>query len=154
MKYIRLEDGIYETYDFFVESFKAIKDIDCDFETLEFEEINDGRTLVGKVSPFGLDKKYSIAFDIVKQSNTIEELLDVPVCEKEVIKGVVEERTKDGKIKKAKTKFEVAIILARKYKYKVYGAIWVEGKHNEPILKSVAKMKGILPNGKIDWKLL
>ena len=35
-----------------------------------------------------------------------------------------------------------------------YGAIWIKGEHGEPILKSVAKMKGFLPNGEIDWELL
>ena len=38
--------------------------------------------------------------------------------------------------------------------YELYGAIWITGEHNEPILKSVAKVKGILPNGEIDWELL
>lgn len=36
----------------------------------------------------------------------------------------------------------------------IYGAIWTTGEHGEPILKSIAKMKGILPNGEIDWELL
>lgn len=37
---------------------------------------------------------------------------------------------------------------------KIYCAIWTKGKHDELILKSVAKMKGVLPNGEIDWELL
>lgn len=36
----------------------------------------------------------------------------------------------------------------------IHGAIWAKGEHDEPILKSVAKMKGVLPNGEIDWELI
>lgn len=36
----------------------------------------------------------------------------------------------------------------------VYGYIWVILPNNAPILKPVIKMKGILPNGKIDWEIL
>jgi len=36
----------------------------------------------------------------------------------------------------------------------VYGYIWVILPNNAPILKPVAKMKGVLPDGKIDWEVL
>jgi len=44
--------------------------------------------------------------DIVATADTIEELCDEFVCENKIIKGVIEEKAKDGKIKKEKTKNE------------------------------------------------
>lgn len=36
----------------------------------------------------------------------------------------------------------------------ICGSIWVINNHSVPTLKPVAKMKGVLPNGEIDWELL
>ena len=82
--------------------------------------------------------------DLVQTADTIEELCDVVVYVKEGYDNHVE-HIKDFQNRNKKL-FDKDLI--------VYGAIWVEGEHNEPIIKSVAKMKGVLPNGEIDWALL
>ena len=80
-------------------------------------------------------------------ADTIEELFDEFVITSKNFQTPLTESVIDCKIKDI---LEVARIVEGQ----IYGAIWIKGEHDEPILKSVAKMKGILPNGKVDWELL
>lgn len=69
--------------------------------------------------------------DIINQADTIEELCDECVCDKKCV-GFIDARG-----------FELY------KKFDVYGAIWTD---KGLIYKS--RMKGVLPNGEIDWELL
>lgn len=68
--------------------------------------------------------------DIVKVVDAIEELCDEFVMNNEIIVG----SPRDGM-----NRLQLADYYAKNDK-NVFGAIWVKGVHNEPILKSVAKM--------------
>ena len=83
--------------------------------------------------------------EVIKQADTIEEL-----CDEFVVFGehIIPNHTHFSSLT------DVGIKSCLEAKAAIYGAIWTKGKHDEPILKSVAKMKGVLPNGEIDWELL
>ena len=78
----------------------------------------------------GIDRK-----DVIAQADTIDKLCDELVCDERLIarfcniKETIRRLLSEGKT--------------------VYGAIWIKGKHGEPILKSVAKM-----NEKEEFELL
>ena len=81
--------------------------------------------------------------EVINQADTIEELCD-GICAIE----------RNGKLKvpyvgKTTQDLKVIIDLIDKDNYEVYGAIWTDKG-----LIYVAKMKGVLPNGKIDWELI
>lgn len=84
-----------------------------------------------------------ILIEGIKQANTIPELCDEFVVIHKELNGSHTVHRYNGL---GKSEYEAG--------NDVYGAIWTKGEHDEPILKSVAKMKGILPNGEIDWELL
>ena len=79
-------------------------------------------------------KIVSLSDSDVKQADTIEELCDEFVC-------------RDLYYYKLSKK--IIDMLDNKDKTKIYGAIWTKKG-----LIFIAKLKGILPNGKIDWKLV
>ena len=131
MKYIRTKDGIYEA-----------------------TEINGMVVARGDVaySCDIADVHFPIVFkekDIIKQADTIDEL-----CDEFVVKytdnsmsvfcsqGLIRE---NGHITFEETRLDLNEFLDYLIKEEnetikeIYGAIWIKGKHNEPILKSVAK---------------
>lgn len=74
-------------------------------------------------------------FEIVREEDVIDELFDELVCDESLI------------VKFCNTEEIIKRILSEGRT--IYGAIWIEGKHKEPILKSVAKL-----NEKREWELL
>ena len=74
---------------------------------------------------------------VIKKSDTIEELCD---------RFIIEEGNAEPRILKSYTRAQYYFLKAKRLKLKngpkaVYGAIFVKGKHDELILKTVAKMK-------------
>lgn len=101
---------------------------------------------------------YSIRPDEVKnvtkeltQADTIEELCDEFIYNNELLCPSYLD-PKDTDVIAFRYRLE------DEFKYKnhkeIYGAIWATGEHGEPILKSVAKMKGVSQNCEIEWELL
>ena len=94
--------------------------------------IVDTRGIIGDVGKYIED--YAI-----KQADTIEELFDEYIHKNYAFKSLEE-------------LYDYWEDLYEREE-PIYGAIWIAGEHDEPILKSVAKMKVISPN-EIDWELL
>ena len=106
---------------------------------MKYIRTKDGR--IGKVTHED-NKNYRAKFgrkcplvskdDVIKTADTIEELCDMFVYKYQVFAPIVE---------RAKVICEDIT--------QVFGAIWTDKG-----LIYVAKMKGVLPNGEIDWELL
>ncbi len=77
--------------------------------------------------------------DIVKQADYFEDLFDEYVL-------VPKDKTGEPKV--------VRRLCIYVTDYNVYGAMWVKGQHEVPILKPVAKQGAISPLGEVDWRLL
>lgn len=131
MKYIRTKDAVMEYK-------KAIENIKYWFKNVAFEEYNiDTET-------DRLNKS------IIKQANTIEELCDEFV-------SITEDLTPEILVPKyISPKDTLEIAWKNRFEdemcYKnvvIKGAIWTDKG-----LIYKAKMKGVLPNGQIDWELL
>ena len=82
--------------------------------------------------------------DIAKQADTIEEL-----CDWFIVEGDDNEITYHKTLSSAETDGK-DYILESNETYTIYGCVSVKGKG----LFYRAKMKGVLPNGEIDWELL
>lgn len=127
MKYISTKNGkIYKTLEDYMQS-------DLPPTRIRVEDVaNDWHNIISKSQ-------------VINQADTIEELCDCFVKIK---------RKKDYRDYILKFDFKDLSMLKQQFmKYPnspVYGAIHVEDKG----LIYVAKMKGILPNGEIDWELL
>ena len=110
---------------------------------MKYIRTEDGRILKGSDYGFGVGMPYK-NYD-VKVADTVEELFDEVVL------------VAPYRFRKPKTATELDKDFEEmKYFYTdkddtLYGAIWAIGEHGEPILKSVAKMRGALPR---DWELL
>lgn len=94
-----------------------------------------------------LDKPFILSQPehIIKQANTIEDLCTVFVREWTYI-GITFRNLYHSI---AELKIDNDYIDEEEKNVKIYGAIWTDKG-----LLYVAKMKGILPNGEIDWELL
>ena len=106
-------------------------------------EVVDENDLIYKVVAKNKKNTYSKSkcqTNVVSQAETIEELFDEFIVN-------------DSKPHILRDIFLSGGRMAGKTP-QTFGAIWIVGKFGEPILKSVAKMKGVLPNGEIDWELL
>lgn len=130
MKYIRLKN-------------KIVKIEDEDSECYYFNKL---KKFVYK------DEGYQIA-------DTIEELCDEVVCEQThtLMRPYFKKHDDEGF--PDETYHEGIVNAIRKGHFNAknfdwFGAIWTTGDNGEPILKSVTKLKGILPNGEIDWELI
>lgn len=106
--------------------------------------INNGIKFVNKINGSYFFIQQS---NILNQTDTIEKLFDEFVITSKSFQTPLTESVIDCKTKDI---LEVARIVEGQ----IYGAIWANGEYEYPILKSVAKMKGVLPNGEIDWELL
>lgn len=104
MKYVRTEDGIYEV--------DVLQDIDG-LVRLKLKTI-----------------RYLNPCEIIKQTDTIEELCDCVIYVKVGYENNAE-TIRDFQ-KRNRKSFDKDLI--------VYGAIWTAGEYGEPILKSVAQM--------------
>lgn len=155
MKYVRTKDGIILDLEEFINEEKDTPY----YKDFEFEEISkDGRlkwTAIGTEKCPGKDQigrrchfSATLNSEVIKQADTIPELFDELVL-------VAPYRFRRPKTATELEKdFEEMIDLYTSKDDTIYGAIWTKGEHDEPILKSIAKMKGVLPNGEIDWELL
>lgn len=119
MKYVRTEDGIYNTKDIY--------------------------------SPENPKPRLVFIKDIIEQADTIEELIDAILVkgkneyDKELMVIYQGWLNLKGKEKIEKMKYYINDYLywqekGEPTKKELYGIIFVYGKHNEPILKSVAKL--------------
>lgn len=93
------------------------------------------------------DENYLKENAIIKQADTISELCDEFVYVKKSEKPITVSIEKDMMFFSKPFRF-MKIEHALK-EGTIYGAIWTDKG-----LSYVAKMKGILPNGEIDWELL
>ena len=96
--------------------------------------------------------------EIIAQADTIEELCDeiIFILEDASIpysSPYQYNKEKEMEWFKTETEIDIGFGFMKKIKEK-FLAIWTKGNKDEPILKSVAKMKGVLPNGEVDWELL
>lgn len=93
---------------------------------------------------------------IVKQADTIKELCDEYIIvqsngkyhtshSNSFMKDYINAFIKQTKV------FENGSMV---YIKDIVGAIWITDAKSIPTLKPVAKMKGVLPNGEIDWELI
>lgn len=78
--------------------------------------------------------------DVIKQADTIEELCDCYVIVPE------NQTTKPYTVNTLSLIDDIEDVLDHS---DIYSSIWVNA-----LLRPVAKMKGILPNGELDWELL
>ena len=76
MKYVRMEDGIFNTYDMFVNMLKEFKEKDWDFTTIKIEQRYGKNTLSCSCKCFNSSTPYEITVQFIKQADTIEELCD------------------------------------------------------------------------------
>lgn len=127
MKYIRTKDTVSEQISF---------------------TINDQK-LYGTV---GKERLYNES-EIIKKSDVLEDLFDEIII-KHPMPNEKPWIMNFGSIKVAVEYLTDRIPYTLTPDTIVCGAIWIDGKNNEPILKSVAKMKGVNANGNIDWELL
>lgn len=125
MKYIRTKDGIYEPTAW-----------QCD--------LSGELILVKAYNKFGNDTVF--AKDIVKEADTIEELCDEFVSNNKLLEPKYI-YSNESLIQSWRNRFEDEITVNGNKDIK--GAIWTEGG-----LIYAAKIKGILPNGEINWELL
>lgn len=131
MKYIRTKDGIYEVVkeekDYFIISLKNIEE-DC------------------------YDVPCINRKDIIKQSDDVEDLFDGFWWENEDYSEPIFVSNKGYLIDKinAWKQSDKELNTDSFSKISVYGSIYIKGQG----WAHVAKMKGILPNGEIDWELL
>lgn len=90
--------------------------------------------------------------EIVKQANTIEELFDGFWWENEDYSEPIFVNNKRYLIDRltAWKQSDKLLNINELSKISVYGSIYIKGKG----WAHVAKMKGILPNGEVDWELL
>ena len=127
MKYIRTKNQI----------------IEIDNNKYSLIKLNGNKLLNVKINEFGgIKREY-----IIKQADTIKEL-----CDKFAMKtNVSDEPFLLDKISEVKVlKKQIKNYSQIKYLKKIiYGAIWTDKG-----LIYKAKMKGVLPNGEIDWELL
>lgn len=113
---------------------------------MKYIRTKEGRILKGSNYGFGVGMPYK-NYD-VKVADALEELMDEFV----LVNGY--------RFRKPKTATELnkdIYEMASFYNSEddiIYGAIWTIGEHDEPILKPMAKLKGISPNCEIDWELL
>lgn len=124
MRYVRTKDGIYVVVREKQEKL-VVRTRNADFEP-----------------NFTILKKY-----IIKSADTIKELCDELVLIEEDYPTILEELDFKGKTYLRRNEYEFLRKLPEKPI--IYGAIWTDKG-----LIYVAKMKGVLPNGEIDWQLL
>ena len=126
MKYIRTRSNIY-------------KSEDIDLLTVYFEENKTNNVSYNEIM------KWKETY-IKKEADTIEELCDRCVVvyqySQEPFVKTFYEAKEDIEQWKRKIRSNNPVVA-------IYGAIWTEWG-----LKYVAKTKGVLPNGEIDWELL
>lgn len=95
----------------------------------------------------------SVYKDAIEEADSIEELIDEKVLiEKDGNPTLLEEVDFDRNIYLRINEYEFATQLPNNPI--IYGSIWIYNNDGVPTLKPVAKMKGVLPNGEIDWELL
>ena len=140
MSFIRTKDGIYEVVGF---------DNECIIPSKLVKVKTNGRERI----------THCCDTDIIKQADTIEELCDEVVCEQThtLMRPYFKKHDDEGF--PDETYHEGIVNAIRKGHFNAknfdwFGAIWTTGDNGEPILKSVTKLKGILPNGEIDWELI
>lgn len=110
-----------------------------------FEVIKEDGNWIICISAFERMKKCQCCLKkhaIIKQADTIEEL-----CDEFVVAYEDGARIVYGDLEWAKVKAKASLELGNKSI--IYGAIWTDKG-----LIYKAKMKGVLPNGEIDWELL
>jgi len=130
MKYIRTNDGVYKFEDFT----KTRGEVCLNHYGYQTK---DGVCLLGTLAEWKKDGKFA---------NNIEKLFD-----KYVVVKQFDDFKKIGSFYECEYEIDC---FKRKIKSNnpilaIYGAIWTEWG-----LKYAAKMKGVLPNGEIDWELL
>lgn len=156
MKYIRtkhgriidLSDYAYsKTHHWFAQK-RNIKELAAPHHFCWKEEYNDVPDCMGKIFVEQLDKNEC------KEADTIEELCDEYIVVN-ASTGQWHRTFHWFDAKELKFWFGKEMpALVKEGKFDVYAAIMANGEHDEPVLKSVAKMKGVLQNGEIDWVLL
>lgn len=133
---------------------------------MKYIRTKDGRLFKGSNYGFGVGMPYK-NYD-VKVADTVEELCDVIICGNKLFYPLTSNRPGNEFNWEEINRFRSSVCMSEEeynkikettndfepYFWNVYGAIWTTGEYDEPILKSVAKMKSILPNGEIDWELL
>ena len=133
---------------------------------MKYIRTKDGRLFKGGNYGFGVGMPYK-NYD-VKVTDTVPELCDVIICGNKLFYPLTSNRVGNEFNWEEINRFRSSVCMSEEeynkiketinafesYFWNVYGAIWTTGEHDEPILKSVAKMKCILPNGEIDWELL
>ena len=136
MRYIRTKDGIWE-----VENPQTHSTIFCIPKHIEaLVAVNEDKYEMQDVVHKRIIGKDHWKTEIISQADTIKEL-----CDEFLIK---EEPNDKPYLTHRSFEESKNIVIGRKWKT-LYGAIWVEGEHGEPILKSVAKL-----NEEGDLKLL
>lgn len=134
-RYIRTKDGIYRHSLIGTNHYKYIG---C--ETSYGEMHGDDWSLI-------------LEREIINQADTIEELIDEKVLiEKDGHPTLLETVEFDRNIYLRINEYEFATQLPSSPI--ICGSIWAYDSNGIPTLKPVAKMKGILSNGEIDWELL
>ena len=144
-KYIRMEDGIFNTYDMFINMLKEFKERDWDFTTIKVEQKYGEKTLSCGCKCFNSTIPYEITIQFIKQADTIEKLCDEfvlnsnPIHASRTLIKIDFEKKIVYQWQSAKNVAEYTFEQFLRF-HTIYGAIWVTGENNEPILKSVAKI--------------
>lgn len=110
-----------------------IRTVDNIYGTSELVKCEDKRV------PNGWFTKNGVPLIAIKQADTIKELCDCFVFKKEIYRKI--EKRNDLEGVPMIRMFDIHFFDLYEDEWeRIYGAIWVKGEHNEPILKSVAEM--------------